>query len=234
MIEPAWLENAYIVENKAIEYDGSDEGPDYYSTADTDIIATRYREFVGRHPNRVSYFQPILDRLQYAVAPLIGQKDALLVEGKYDFYAIRAAVMSSGQTIDVDVMPCLGAETCDALIGMLLGWGRKFVLLLDDDEAGRIAKARYIDEYCLPPDAVLTLGDALPSLVGKKFEALFSPEFRNEAKAHFGALNGPTKKQLAQYCMELCQDEALKMEAKTTQAIMELVEKATRNLRPTA
>ena len=65
MIEPKWLEQTFIVTNRA---DAPQECPilDAVSLDDEslDIEAAPYRTFVNEHPKQTSYFQPIIDRLE--------------------------------------------------------------------------------------------------------------------------------------------------------------------------
>jgi predicted ATPase len=63
LINPHWLEGAFIVKNKALNYD--DDCDDEYDMSETDISIERYRSFVGKYPNQKTYFQPILDVLEY-------------------------------------------------------------------------------------------------------------------------------------------------------------------------
>ena len=66
LINPKWLAGAYIVRNKAIDYDNP-EGAD---TTETDINAILYKNFVAEHPNEEDHFKPILDALEYTPSNL--------------------------------------------------------------------------------------------------------------------------------------------------------------------
>lgn len=76
MINPRWLSGAYIVENTALDYDVGDSFG--LTTKPTDIKATSYREFVSSYPLRSSYFQPVIEKLEY-VTPEIGKRPAITV-----------------------------------------------------------------------------------------------------------------------------------------------------------
>lgn len=54
MINPAWLEGAYVVKNEGLDYNHEDD----YDAKNTDITLNRYRQFVAQHPNQTTYFQP--------------------------------------------------------------------------------------------------------------------------------------------------------------------------------
>ncbi len=58
MIEPKWLEQTFIVTNRADAPSDSVIDALSFSDESLNIQATRYRTFVGSHPNQTSYFQP--------------------------------------------------------------------------------------------------------------------------------------------------------------------------------
>jgi predicted ATPase len=58
MINPRWLAGAYLVENKAVDYDSDDSFG--LTTKPTNIVCTPYRQFVASYPDRTSYFQPVI------------------------------------------------------------------------------------------------------------------------------------------------------------------------------
>lgn len=84
MINPAWLESTYVVKNAGLDY--NDEGA--YNARETDITLTKYRVFADEHPNQTTYFQPILDVLDYRAGELENLPDVVMVEGKNDFYTL--------------------------------------------------------------------------------------------------------------------------------------------------
>jgi predicted ATPase len=197
MIEPLWLERAYVVINKAVDYEISSESMDYFSTRPTEIVADKYRNFVSQHPDRTTYFQPVLDQLDYVVSPIIGNKNCLIMEGKHDFYAMKYLLPPLGCS-SIDILPGTGAGNLEAIISMYLGWGRKFIVLLDDDKAGRDQKDRYFEEYLLSKEQVMTLGDIDASLAGKKLEGLFSEMLAQKV----GTAGRPRKKDFALFFQE--------------------------------
>ena len=83
MIDPKWLENTYIVSNRGMH--DTDESMYEYSSRGTDIEILRYREFTSIYPGKESYFQPILNALEYAPSKLEFASDSIFVEGKTTF-----------------------------------------------------------------------------------------------------------------------------------------------------
>ena len=61
LINPGLLESTFVVRNEALK----EEEFDSYNAKMTDITVERYRSFVSSHPNQTTYFQPILDLLEY-------------------------------------------------------------------------------------------------------------------------------------------------------------------------
>lgn len=60
-----------------------------FSAERTDIHITPYRQFASQHPDQSHFFQPILDVLDYAPSALELVPDAVMVEGKSDYYFLR-------------------------------------------------------------------------------------------------------------------------------------------------
>ena len=148
LINLDWLEGAYVVANDAIS-DASLDGilEAAASDATTDISASPYRRFVNENPGKTSYFQPVLDLLQYRPSELEPVPEAVLLEGKSDFALLRycAEVLGLGEA--PILVPGLSATTMGSLIALHLGWGKDFVVLLDSDAAGVEQAARYTEEF---------------------------------------------------------------------------------------
>jgi AAA15 family ATPase/GTPase len=206
MINPRWLSGAYIVENTALDYD-SDESFDLTSKP-TNILCTPYRQFVSTYPNRSSYFQPVIEQLEYIAPEIIGASPFLIVEGISDYYALRLVQQLSGTLQKISIMPGCGAGASGPLLSWLLGRGERFLLLLDDDTAGRSAAKRYRGEWHLSEELVLTLGEMNSSLKGKKLESLLSDEtkaaMKAATKAEIGKAATMTKKEIGLFLAEAC------------------------------
>ena len=150
LIDVRWLDSAYIVKNAALSSLDLQDITEYVSLrvgANTAISATPYRRFVAEHPDQTSYFQPILDLLDYRPSVLEPVPDVVLVEGKSDFYLLRYASEILGLGPNVTLVPGSGAGSLDTLIRLHVGWGKSFIVLLDADAEGEKQKGRYESEF---------------------------------------------------------------------------------------
>lgn len=200
MVSPSWLEKTYIVENSAIRYDG-----DEFSAAITEstkIEAIPYRQFVSAHPDKKSYFQPILDRLDYAPSDLEFIEPVLMVEGKNDFYVMKYFIEILLKSKKTKIMPGTGAHGLSPLIALYLGWGKKFVALLDGDKAGIEARDRYREEFALPDDKVAALIDLVPGSGIKAVESLLGDDGIKKIQTQIGSERKPSKKEIGRYFQE--------------------------------
>jgi hypothetical protein len=195
MIDPDWLEQTYVVRNRGLDTDADLVD---YTAKRTDIAMDRYRTFAASHPDQSRYFQPILDVLDYAPSKLELVPAAVMVEGKNDFYSARLAQKVLGLHPTLHFMPGGGAGSLDQLIALYLGWGRDFVVLLDSDGEGERQKVRYIDKFGLAVAAqIFTLGDLVPSLVGRSLESAYLEADRANLVATVGGdAAGPIDKKI--------------------------------------
>ncbi len=144
LINPNWLESTFIVKNKALDYDHDDN----YSSAMTNIFVEKYRTFVGSYPDQRSYFQPILDILEYKPSNIEDIPNVVMVEGKNDFYTytfFQEVILK--RKYQIALMPGCGAGSLDTLISLYYAWGRNFILLLDSDSGGTAQKKRYLEKF---------------------------------------------------------------------------------------
>lgn len=147
LINVRWLDAAYVVKNSAL---GSLDFRDYLTTrmaTRTSISATPYRRFVAEHPDQTSYFQPVLDLLDYRPSVLEPVPRVVLVEGKSDYYLLRYAIDVLGLVSPLHLVPGTGAGSLAPLIQLHLGWGKEFVILLDGDEQGILEQQRYENSF---------------------------------------------------------------------------------------
>lgn len=204
MINPKWLENTYIVSNRGI-YD-TDRSIYEYSSRDTDIQIIRYREFASIYPDKENYFQPILNALEYTPSQLEFVPDSIFVEGKNDFYIIKYfedVILETEESLSI--IPGTGSGGLETLISLYMGWGKKFIILLDDDREGKECRERYVQEWHLSKDQVFTLGDIHAEWENFEIENLFSSisieNIRN--KAHpYNKNNKLSKKEIARILQE--------------------------------
>lgn len=202
MINPKWLSSAYIVENAALDYDKSDNFG--WDTKPTRITATPYRQFVAQFPTRSSYFQPVIEKLEYIPPEVIGLGPYLIVEGISDYYALRLASDISGKNYKFNLLPGSGSGASGPIISQMLGQGMMFAILLDDDKEGRKARNSYRESWFLTDSTVVTLGDIIPSYENMAIEKLSGPEALNTAREKMGLNQNPTKKQFGWYLAEAC------------------------------
>ncbi len=175
LINPDWLNGAYIVKNKAIDYDDNKFS---FNTGDTDIEAIPYRQFIAQNPKQKDYFQPILDCLKYQPGLLENVPNIILTEGKNDFYTLKyfeKCILNKNGNESLHFYPGTGADHCFEIIALYLAWNRPFIVLLDGDRAGEAAKKSYIKEFgALIEKSIITLSDIDKSFEGKSMEDLFS------------------------------------------------------------
>ena len=202
MINPRWLGAAYIIENAALDYDSSDSfGLD---TKPTNIKATPYRQFVSKFPTRSSYFQPVIEKLEYISPEIVGSAPYLVVEGISDYYALTLARRISGKAYSFNVLPGSGSGASGPVISQLMAQGKKFILLLDDDAEGRKAASKYADEWFISTDKLSTLKDVDASFYGMAIERLLGTETIELIQSHLGNSGKLSKKQIGWYLAESC------------------------------
>ncbi len=174
LINPKWLENTFVIKNEAIDYDKEEN----FKSKNTDIRISKYREFAVNHPNQTSYFQPILEVLDYRPANLELVPKVVISEGKNDFYSfnyIQEVLLK--QRHCVKFIPGTSSSNLSTLISLYLGWGTPFVVLLDADNAGKEQKLRYEEEYGLSiSDILITYKDIDSSWDNMETEKLFSKD----------------------------------------------------------
>ncbi len=202
MINPSWLSGAYIVENTALDYDVGDSFG--LSSKPTNVQITKYRDFVSQYPTRSSYFQPVIEKLEYASPEVIGTEPFVIVEGVSDYYALRLAALVSNIDMKFRLMPGVGAGSCGPLICLLLGRGERFVILLDDDKTGRKEAERYRSEWFLDAESVFTLGDVDTAFEGMQLETLLTTDTLKHIETKLGMNCPPNKKQIGWYLAEMC------------------------------
>lgn len=201
LINPDWLDQAYIVSNSAMVYnDLTDESTS--GTRYTQVSTERYRSFVGNNPDKQTYFQPVLDRLQVVPSRLDSMTPSVLVEGKGDYLVLSLGLKSTSKAGDYAIIPTRGADHFDELVGILLGWGVNFCLCCDDDTPGRRAVRDFVDNWGMTSDKVFTLFSINESMQGKKIEDFFETSDLDMIREFFGIDTKPTKGQIQLFCSE--------------------------------
>lgn len=227
MINPQWLSCAYIVENEAIDYETADDPYNLSSTpTSVSILATPYRQFAGSYPERPSYFQPILEKLDHVSSSLEPGGKVLLTEGISDFHVFTFYCGDMFDEYGISVQPGCGAGAHDVLISSLLRQGARFIIVLDDDRAGRIAAKRYRDKWLLDEKLVTTIGELDNEAKSKTLEKLLSSETRANITKYFDIKGSLSKKQIGLYFVEQNVKRTDENSAKTEKLIRSIVKEA--------
>jgi len=143
LINPSWLEGAHVVTNAALE-NGDMES---FCSQNTNITLHKYRNYVSNYPQNVSYFQPILDILEYVPNELDMAMPSVIVEGKNDFYTLKYFFDVQMELGNVYIVPGMSCSNVDTLISLFYSWGKDFILLLDSDVEARNNKNRYYEMF---------------------------------------------------------------------------------------
>lgn len=176
LINPHWLEQAYIVANDAIDIDNETLN-DAISKKNVEISLSKYRSYVNQNPTKTTYFQPVLDRLNASVSKLDFIKPSVLVEGKSDFLILEYGIKVMLDKTDIAIIPMSGAHGYHGVISLLYGWGVKFIACFDDDRAGKAEKNKIESEYpFLADNQIITLAEMVSELKGKDISGLLNQE----------------------------------------------------------
>ena len=171
MIDPRWLDGTFVVKNRGITYAGDQESS---SPKNTDITAMKYREFSTKYPEHSSYYQPILDVLDYAPSALENVLRVIITEGKSDYYVLKYVndiLLARGP---LNLIPGTGSGNNETLIKLYLAWNRPFLVLLDADDEGRKQEQRYRTLFGILIDQrVFTLESIDPTWKGFQIESMF-------------------------------------------------------------
>ena len=230
MISPSWIPATHIVMNSAIDYDDDDQLINF-SSPPTAIDVVAYRQFVSDNPDRSSYFQPILERLEYISPQIIPVGPVILTEGISDFHAFSFYSSEMFEEHGISLLPGLGDKGHDVQISSLIGKGVKFIIVLDDDESGLEGAKRYRDKWHLSEGQVATLGELVDSAKGLKLETLISKETRQNIVKHFGKSGAtPSKKEVGLYFSEAHAGLIGQKSKDTVHLVKEILEEAVRRL----
>lgn len=200
MIEPKWLEQTFIVTNRADAPIGSVLDDLSLDDESLDIKVATYRSFVDKHPNQTSYFQPILDRLEVVPSRFDMKRASIVLEGKSDYYILRYAANVCKVAWDLPLIPALGAGTFGALAGLHVGWNLKFLFVLDGDHQGDVERKRYSAEFGIPENRIATISELLP---GATFiEDLLDQEALDFIQNELKLAKHPSKSQIRRFFQE--------------------------------
>ena len=160
LIKPEWLGGAYVCINETLSKEILAGGLNLEEAAK--ITAIKYYTYVGKGlgSDNVSYFQPILDRLDYQPSVVEPIPDIIILEGKNDWYTFNyfeKNILKRKRTLNF--YPGAGRDKLYDIIRLYLSWGKDFVVLLDGDDGVKSQK-QYIKEFGdYIKDRIFTLKD---------------------------------------------------------------------------
>ena len=199
MIEPKWLEQTFIVTNRADDPVSSVLDEISLDDESLDIQVSPYRGFVNSHPGQTSYFQPILDRLEVVPSRFDAQRASIVLEGKSDYYILRYA-MEMLEMRELPLMPGLGAGTFGALAALHVGWNLNFLFVLDGDRKGKSERDRYSLEFGIPLNRLSTIDELVGGV--KEIEDILDDEALRFVQSALGLQRKPNKSQIRQFFQE--------------------------------
>lgn len=214
LINPEWLDQAFIISNRSMDYDDLQPSGGQ-NVPHTDVVAEKYRNFVGKNPDKITYFQPVIDKLQVVPSKLDAIQPSVLVEGKGDYLILSYGRFICGiDRADYVIIPTRGADSYHEIVGMMLGWGVNFCLCFDDDPAGQKVAKEYIQDWAMADSRVFTLGEIDESLNLKSIEGFLASEDLALISSHYGIDKNPSKSQIQLFFSEwLARREKLPLSA---------------------
>ena len=175
LINPNWLEGAFVVTNSALEKDELSD----FDAKKTNIKVERYRSYVNSHPQNTSYFQPILDVLEYVPNELDFSDSAIIFEGKNDYYTLNYFFKIMLGKANLIMIPGMSCESAHNLISLYTGWGKNAIVVLDSDSAGTNSKKNYNTKYGpLIDGKLITFRDINAKWSGKCMEKIIPKQER--------------------------------------------------------
>lgn len=199
MIEPKWLEQTFIVTNRADAPAETVIGSLSLNDESLDVTATRYKAFVNSYPTQSSYFQPILDRLQVVPSRFDIEKTAIILEGKSDYYILRYATELL-KLKSTPLVPGFGAGNFGPLISLHVGWNLSMTFVFDSDKKGTQERDKYVTEYGLNPTDALCIGDIVEGVTD--IEDLLDCEAITVISRELEITSAPTKNQIRRFFQE--------------------------------
>ncbi len=163
MVEPKWLEQAYIVYDRTATADDDIIGSGFHEDATVDVQIVPYRRFVQEQPVQTSYFQPILDTLEVQPSKFDYTVGGLIVEGKSDYYFIRYCELCTETSIG-PIFPARGSGTMGALVALHRGWALSVRVLFDSDRGGKDGLKNLKKDFSLEECESTSLSDIMPTM----------------------------------------------------------------------
>lgn len=161
LINPSWLKGAHIVINETITEDKLEGNITFDEGAK--ITAEKYFTYVGKGLGitKISYYQPILDSLDYAPSEVEPAPKIIITEGKNDWYTFKYFdEIVFRKKFGFNFYPGAGKDQHWDILRIYLSWGKKFLLILDGDAGGEKSKEKYVKEFKgFVEDKIFTLKD---------------------------------------------------------------------------
>lgn len=161
LINPEWLSGAYVVINDVLS-DKALSG-DISFEENVKITAKKYFQYIGtgEGSDKVSYFQPILDALDYKPSTVEPIPNIVILEGKNDWYGYKYfSELILKNKYKFHLYPGGGKDKLYEIIRIYLSWGRNFIVLLDGD--GVSTQKNYLTEFGdIVKDKIFTLKDII-------------------------------------------------------------------------
>lgn len=159
LISPGNVKNIFVVQRE--------EG---------EVECTRWSDYIQGREAQISYYQPLYDCLHIVPTNFdIPWNKAVITEGPSDALILEIMDKLLGNKHDHVYYPGSSASNLDTLISLNLGWGAKFVVLLDSDKEGKRQKSRYLKKFGLDDDKFVLLPEEI-----KKIEGMFSEKEKKE------------------------------------------------------
>lgn len=142
------MSGAYICINENLS---SDTLSGNFDDLEGAVITTeKYYRYVGRglSSDKFSYFQPILDRLDYKPSIVEPIPSIVITEGKnywYTFKYFNDIIINKYP--EFKFYPGAGVDKLWDIIRLYLSWGKYFLVILDGDDAGKQAQQKYLNEF---------------------------------------------------------------------------------------
>lgn len=203
LIKIEYLGGAYIIINEILDTDSLAGDMNFDDRAK--ITAKKYFTYVGEGTgdDKMSYFKPILDALDYRPSSVEPIPNICILEGKNDWYTLKyfQEIIFNDAT-QLNFYPGAGATKLYDIIRLYLAWGKKFIVVLDGDKEGQEAKAAYNEEFGeLVKDKIFTINDILS--VKKPAEFLIRDVDKEVITFEALAVKSKAKKALNQSIMQL-------------------------------
>jgi predicted ATP-dependent endonuclease of OLD family len=147
------------------------------------VHVDKFQSYLQGKKIKTSYYQPIIDALEIQPFSLdISWDKVLLVEGIYDYCGFKLIfdhVLK--KTTNYVIVPGTSASNLLTLLSLHVGWGAQIVVLLDDDDEGKIQKEKYIKHFPILTNRIRTL-DFVNEESKKQFEfeSLFAEDERRK------------------------------------------------------